>query len=195
MNKSQQTWQQVQGGTAPPFPRPSTPPIFHRCPNPHAPAKHSKKDPARPTRAKAHRPDAPAGRSALERLLNPGIERGTAGMGSAPACSSRRTTRSSAAPTGGASTPHAQIRRQRLRRGAAARLRASRGRRVLSPLDINAELRKALGYDNNDSSKTLIGQNTDDDAAEAPPNVDEISAISEPRRKERVVHRPTRRSR
>jgi excinuclease ABC subunit B len=49
---------------------------------PRNPAKHSKKDPARPTRAKAHRPENPAADPALDRLLNPGIERGTAGMGS-----------------------------------------------------------------------------------------------------------------
>src|SRR5215211_4291585 len=46
------------------------------------PAKHSKKDPARPTRSKAHRPDTSPTDPALEQLLNPGIGRGTAGMGS-----------------------------------------------------------------------------------------------------------------
>jgi len=40
------------------------------------------KDPARPTRAKASRPDAPKADDALDALLNPGIARGTAGMGS-----------------------------------------------------------------------------------------------------------------
>ena len=40
------------------------------------------RDYARPTRAKAARPDAPAPEPTLDRLLNPGIERGTAGMGS-----------------------------------------------------------------------------------------------------------------
>src|SRR5712692_7185710 len=49
---------------------------------PRNPAQHSKKDPARPTRSKAHRPDAAPTEPALERLLNPGIEKGTAGMGS-----------------------------------------------------------------------------------------------------------------
>src|SRR5436305_11789473 len=49
---------------------------------PRDPAKHSKKDPARPTRSKAHRPDSAPTDPALERLLNPGIEKGTAGMGS-----------------------------------------------------------------------------------------------------------------
>ena len=40
------------------------------------------KDPARPTRAKASRPDAPAPDAALDALLNPGIAKGTAGLGS-----------------------------------------------------------------------------------------------------------------
>jgi len=40
------------------------------------------KDPARPTRAKAARPDAPATPDALADLLNPAINKGTAGMGS-----------------------------------------------------------------------------------------------------------------
>jgi excinuclease ABC subunit B len=46
------------------------------------PARPSKKDPAKPTRAKAHRPDAPPADPALAKLLNPAIEKGTAGMGS-----------------------------------------------------------------------------------------------------------------
>jgi excinuclease ABC subunit B len=45
------------------------------------PAKHSQKDPAKPTRAKAHRPDLPPIAPALEKLLNPGIAKGTAGVG------------------------------------------------------------------------------------------------------------------
>jgi excinuclease ABC subunit B len=40
------------------------------------------KDPAKPTRAKAHRPEAPAPDPALDALLNPGIARGRAGIGS-----------------------------------------------------------------------------------------------------------------
>jgi excinuclease ABC subunit B len=46
------------------------------------PAKHSKKDPARPTRAKANRPDFTPTAPELEALLNPGIGKGTAGLGS-----------------------------------------------------------------------------------------------------------------
>src|ERR671936_2208771 len=46
------------------------------------PAKHSKKDPAKPTRAKASRPQLPPIEPALAELLNPGIGQGTAGPGS-----------------------------------------------------------------------------------------------------------------
>src|SRR5215471_11520589 len=46
------------------------------------PTKHSKKDPARPTRAKAARPEQPPMEPALADLLNPGIGQGTAGPGS-----------------------------------------------------------------------------------------------------------------
>jgi excinuclease ABC subunit B len=40
------------------------------------------KDPAKPTRAKAHRPEAPRAEPALDALLNPGIAKGRAGIGS-----------------------------------------------------------------------------------------------------------------
>src|SRR5437588_5285286 len=46
------------------------------------PSKHSKKDPAKPTRAKANRPDFTPTAPELEALLNPGIRKGTAGLGS-----------------------------------------------------------------------------------------------------------------
>ena len=45
-------------------------------------AKPPKKDPARPTRAKANRPDFTPTAPELEALLNPGIGKGTAGLGS-----------------------------------------------------------------------------------------------------------------
>jgi len=41
-----------------------------------------RKDPAKPTRAKAARPDEPATPDALADLLNPAIKQGTAGLGS-----------------------------------------------------------------------------------------------------------------
>src|SRR5215813_6914230 len=46
------------------------------------PPKHSKKDPAKTTRAKAAREQLPPIAPALEKLLNPAIEKGTAGPGS-----------------------------------------------------------------------------------------------------------------
>jgi excinuclease ABC subunit B len=49
--------------------------------SPNLPPK-TPKDPARPTRAKAARPEAPKSDDTLDALLNPGIARGTAGMGS-----------------------------------------------------------------------------------------------------------------
>ena len=45
------------------------------------PAKHSKKDPAKPTRAKASRPDVPALDPSLADILNPAIGKGRAGLG------------------------------------------------------------------------------------------------------------------
>src|SRR5262245_7638625 len=48
---------------------------------PRNPARHSKKDPAKPTRAKAARPDMPAMEPSLADLLNPAIGKGTAGVG------------------------------------------------------------------------------------------------------------------
>jgi excinuclease ABC subunit B len=46
------------------------------------PAKHSKKDPAKPTRGKAARPDTPVLDPTLAALLNPAIGQGRAGVGS-----------------------------------------------------------------------------------------------------------------
>src|SRR5665647_1013241 len=64
-----------------PFPPRRTRPIFGAMAKP--PDKSKKpKDPARPTRAKASRPDAPATPDSLADLLNPGINKGTAGLGS-----------------------------------------------------------------------------------------------------------------
>jgi excinuclease ABC subunit B len=201
---------------------------------PRDPAKHSKKDPARPTRAKANRPDEPRTDPALERLLNPGIERGTAGMGSGTNLTlpspSLRAAREARAPEtrkpasdwtadsgsgdprrpaipdkpGLQPPPDNSFERRADRRGehtarksvvkgfdeAPQRGYVARGPLLgpelsqSKPLDINAELRHALGYDS-DPSKPLIGQMPED----MPPERDEISDISEPRREKR--HRPS----
>jgi excinuclease ABC subunit B len=52
-----------------------------QAPHRRNPAQHSKKDPAKPTRAKASRPDMPALDPSLADLLNPGIGQGRAGIG------------------------------------------------------------------------------------------------------------------
>ncbi len=49
---------------------------------PKNPREKKPRDYSRPTRAKAHRPDAPAHDPALDELLNPGIAKGRAGIGS-----------------------------------------------------------------------------------------------------------------
>ncbi len=53
-----------------------------KTPRQRHPAEHSKKDPARPTRAKAARPDTAPIDPALADLLNPAIGQGRAGVGS-----------------------------------------------------------------------------------------------------------------
>src|SRR5215831_1382338 len=52
-----------------------------RAPQRRDPAKHSKKDPAKPTRAKAAQQDTRALDPSLADLLNPGIGQGRAGIG------------------------------------------------------------------------------------------------------------------
>jgi excinuclease ABC subunit B len=54
------------------------------------PAKHSKKDPAKPTRAKASRPDVPRLDPSLADLLNPAIGQGRAGVGSQTGIEARK---------------------------------------------------------------------------------------------------------
>ncbi len=81
------------------------------------------KDPARPTRAKAARPDDTPTPDALADLLNPGINKGTAGMGSGNrACSRRRIIRSTAAPIFPPPTRRASRHAKGFERGAAERL-------------------------------------------------------------------------
>ena len=170
---------------------------------PEKPSKTGKKvrDYARPTRAKAHRPEAPEADPALDALLNPAIARGTAGMGSG---------------TGLQPPPDNSFERRADRRGehtarksvvkgfdeAPQRGYTARGPLLgpelsqSKPLDINAELRKALGYDQADPSKPLIGempqeQADQENAQPEQPFRDEISDISEPRREKRVKHRPS----
>src|SRR5262245_3143945 len=73
----------MQEAKVSPFSRLRTRPIFGAMAKfPDKPRNLRKKDPARPTRAKAARPDEPATPDELADVLNPGISRGTAGRGS-----------------------------------------------------------------------------------------------------------------
>jgi excinuclease ABC subunit B len=145
------------------------------APKQRDPAKHSKKDPAKPTRAKAARPDVPEFDPQLADLLNPGIGQGTAGLGSQtglqppPDNSWDRRADFSNAHKARKSTQQAFAERPQT------------GYVAKGAGDIDPELAKALGYDDSDPSRPVIG--------ETPDGVDEISDISEPRREKR--HRPS----
>src|ERR1700738_1611162 len=118
------------------------------------PAKHSKKDPAKPTRAKAARPELPPTAPALARLLNPGIEQGTAGPGSqtglqpppdnsfdrrADFAAAHRARKSTAA--GFNETPQSGY--------------VAKG---VQPLGLNPELAQALGFDAAETVQPAAGE-------------------------------------
>ncbi|MEA2980428.1 MAG: excinuclease subunit, partial [Alphaproteobacteria bacterium] len=154
---------------------------------PRDPAKHSKKDPARPTRSKAHRPDSAPTDPALERLLNPGIAKGTAGMGSGTGLQP---------PPDNSFERRADRRNEHTARKSTVQTAAKgfdeapqRGYVARAPLNISTELANALGYGQGDPNQTLIGQNTEGAPGEV--QRDEISDISEPRREKRQMHRPS----
>ncbi|MGB6539125.1 MAG: excinuclease ABC subunit UvrB [Xanthobacteraceae bacterium] len=146
-----------------------------KAPKQRDPAKHSKKDPAKPTRAKAARPDIPPLDPQLADLLNPGIGQGTAGLGSQTGLQpppdnswDRRADFANA------------HRARRSTRGLAERPQT--GYVAKAPADLDPELARALGYDHTDPSKPLIG--------EAPLGGDEISDIADPRREPRYRPAP-----
>jgi excinuclease ABC subunit B len=71
-----------------------------RAPHARDPAKHWKKDPAKPTRAKAARPETPALDPSLAELLNPAIGRGRAGIGAQTGIKSTAPASSDPSPVG-----------------------------------------------------------------------------------------------
>jgi excinuclease ABC subunit B len=174
------------------------------------PAKHSQKDPARPTRAKANRADLAPLEPALAQLLNPAIEKGTAGVGSQtglvpPSGKGERKPVPAAAPTArpaplppsnvhapaGLQPPPDNSFDRRADFANAHRARRSTqegfheapqaGYAASTPTELDPELAQALGYGESDPSRPVIG--------EALAGRDEISDISEPRREKR--HRPS----
>lgn len=137
------------------------------------------RDYARPTRSKAHRLDSAPADPALDRLLNPGIEKGTAGMGSG---------------TGLTPPPDNSFERRADRRGEHIARKSTRQEFDEAPqrgyvakggpepsghpgaaLDINAELRKALGFDTADPSKPIVER--------TPGEEDEWSTFADPKKK------------
>jgi excinuclease ABC subunit B len=139
------------------------------------PAKHSKKDPARPTRAKASRPDVPPLDPSLADILNPGIGQGTAGLGSQtglqppPDNSWDRRADFSNAHKARKSTQHAF--EERPQSGYVAK----------GPAAFDPKRSDALDHGDSDPSKTLIGN--------PPAEGDELSEIFERQREKR--HRPS----
>src|SRR6516225_8248427 len=112
------------------------------------PAKHSKKDPAKPTRAKASRPDLPATAPALAELLNPGIGQGTAGPGSQtglqppPDNSFDRRADFAAAHTARKSTS----------KGFDEAVQSGYAAKGGEPLGLDSELAQALGFDGDEAT-------------------------------------------
>src|SRR6185295_7671875 len=128
------------------------------------PARHSKKDPAHPTRAKAARPETLPIEPALADLLNPAIGRGEAGPGSQtglqppPDNSFDRRADFAKAHTARRSTQDGL--------GEAPQA----GYVGKGPTELDPELAKTLGFGQSDPSKSIIGVMPDDR--------DEISDIS-----------------
>jgi excinuclease ABC subunit B len=142
---------------------------------PRDPAKHSKKDPARPTRAKASRPDVPAIDPALADILNPALGQGTAGIGSQtglkpPSDNSwdRRADFANAHRARKSTQGKAEGFEERQQSGYAAKGSTD-----------DPELSEALGGGDGDPTKSLIG---------APPDHDELADIFQSQREKR--HRP-----
>ena len=118
------------------------------------PAKHSKKDPAKPTRAKASRPDMPVLDDSLADLLNPAIGQGTAGIG---------------AQTGLQQPPdNSWDRRADFANAHRARASVARGfgeppqqrytgKTPVSPGELDPDLAKALGIDEPDEASDTAG--------------------------------------
>jgi excinuclease ABC subunit B len=121
----------------------ATPPDRPRPPGKRATAKDAKKDPARPTRAKASRPELPPIAPALAELLNPGIGQGTAGPGSQtglqppPDNSFDRRADFSAAHRARKSTG----------RGLNEAPQSGYGAKAAEPLGMDPELAQALGFE------------------------------------------------
>jgi excinuclease ABC subunit B len=162
------------------------------APKQRDPAKHSKKDPAKPTRAKASRPVMPALEPSLADILNPAISKGRAGVGSQTGSPSPPESSRLAPPPNNSFDRRADFSNAHKARKSTRQdfdERPQSGYAAKGSAGIDPELADALGYGGSDPSKPLIGKTEDETNSEPPPERDEISEISEPRREKR--HRPS----
>jgi excinuclease ABC subunit B len=161
-----------------------------KSPDTRHPAKHSKKDPAKPTRAKASRPDSAVLDPSLAELLNPAIGQGRAGLGAQTGSPSPQDAEpSKLAPPPDNSwdrrSDFSNAHRARKSTQQGFNERPQSGYTAKGPTDIDPELADALGYGGSDPSKPLIGNSPDS----APDERDEMTEIFERQREKR--HRPT----
>src|SRR5271154_2144292 len=120
------------------------------------PGKHSKKDPAKPTRAKASRAE----------LLNPAIGQGRAGLGAQTGSPSPQEAGEAQASKLAPPPDNSWDRRSDFSNAHKARKstqqgfneRPQSGYAAKGPTDIDPELAEALGYGGSDPSRPLVGQ-------------------------------------
>src|ERR1700740_2800396 len=124
------------------------------------PAKHSKKDPAKPTRAKAARPDAPVLDPSLADLLNPGIGQGRAGIGAQTGNTSPQRASGLQQPPDNSWDRRADFAQAHRARASVARGFAEPpqqgyvGRTPVSPGELDPDLARTLGIDEDEQSPT-----------------------------------------
>jgi excinuclease ABC subunit B len=135
-----------------------------RAPQARNPAKHSKKDPAKPTRAKAARPDTPALDPSLAELLNPGIAQGRAGIGAQTGITSKAGREEPEERSGLQPPPdNSWDRRADFAQAHRARASVARGfgeppqqsyvgRTPVSPGELDPDLARALGIEDDDQA-------------------------------------------
>jgi excinuclease ABC subunit B len=138
-----------------------------KSPKQRDPAKHLKKDPAKPTRSKAARPETPVLDDALADLLNPAIGRGRAGIGAQTGSPSAAGQEQQAS---GLKPPPDNSRDRRADFANAHRARASVargfgeapqqgyvGKTPVPPGELDPDLAKSLGIDEPDNEADSRG--------------------------------------
>src|SRR6516165_1876575 len=128
-----------------------------RAPQRRDPAKHSKKDPAQPTRAKAARPDTPVLDPSLADLLNPGIGQGRAGIGAQTGETSPSRKSGLQPPPDNSWDRRADFAQAHRARASVARdfaeppQQGNVGRTPVSPGELDPDLARALGIEEEQS--------------------------------------------